>query len=130
MNLDVLKTELTVDPLTRGYAGMTDAEAATDLNTVYRERNRVSLTGSEVINAVDTTEWNALTDAKKQVVWNVVHLGEINPFGVEADLLIGVFGGGSTTIATLAAARKETISRAEELGLGFIYPGHVENARM
>ncbi len=31
-----LNTELTTDPLSRGYSGMTDAQAADDLNTVYR----------------------------------------------------------------------------------------------
>ena len=52
MDYVALKSELTVDPLSRGYAGMTDAEAAIDLNTVYRERNRISMTGSEVINSI------------------------------------------------------------------------------
>lgn len=37
MSLQVLKDELTADPLGRGYSGMTDAEAADDLNTAYRE---------------------------------------------------------------------------------------------
>lgn len=31
-----LNSELTIDPLTRGYSSMSDAEAAADLNTVYR----------------------------------------------------------------------------------------------
>lgn len=32
-----LKTELTDDPLTRGYSGMSDQAAADDLNTAYRD---------------------------------------------------------------------------------------------
>lgn len=36
MDYPVLADELTTDPLVRGYAGMTDAQAADDLNTVYR----------------------------------------------------------------------------------------------
>lgn len=129
MDYGILKSELATDPEGRGYSGMTDAEAATDLNTEYRERDRTSMTGSEVFNAVDMTEWNALTDIQRQTVWNVIHLGTLNPFGREATLLTNVFGGGSATITALAAARKESISRATELGLGFIAPGDVENAR-
>ena len=41
-----------------------------------------------------------------------------------------VFGGGSATITALQALRVEAVSRAVELGLGTIYPGHVQNARM
>jgi hypothetical protein len=68
--IDILRTELSDDPLTRGYASMTDEEAAIDLNTTYRERNKTSMTGSEVLNAVDATNWAGLTDAQKQVVWD------------------------------------------------------------
>lgn len=41
MDYVALINELTTDPLTRGYSGMTDAQAATDLNTVYRPANNV-----------------------------------------------------------------------------------------
>jgi len=37
--MSILSDELTNDPLTRGYAGMTDEEATTDLNTEYRDVN-------------------------------------------------------------------------------------------
>ena len=129
MDYVALKAELTDDPLTRGYSGMTDEEAATDLNTVYREKNRTSMSGSEVLNAVNATQWAELTDAQRQTVWNVVHLGTINPFGVEATLLIGVFGAGTATITALAAARLDSMSRAAELGLGSVFAGHVHDAR-
>lgn len=129
MNLSVLSDELTSDPLTRGYSGMTDEAAAADLNISYRSRNRTSMTGSEVLNAVDTTEWVGLTDAQRQTVWDVVHLGDINPFGVEQTLMINVFGGGSDTITALASARITLVSRAIELGLGSVRAGDVQRAR-
>lgn len=130
MDIDALKAELTGDPLTRGYAGMTDAQAATNLNAVNRTRNKTSLTGSQVLNAVDKTEFNALVAANKQLVWDILHLGDLNPFGIEADLMTDVFGGGSTTIAALAVLRVEAISRAVELGLGVVKVGHVQMARL
>ena len=117
MAIAKLKTEITDDPLGRGYAGMTDAEIAISLNTANREVNKTLMTASEVLNAIDITEWNALTDAAQQKIWDVLDIGEINPFGIEATIFVAVFGGGSATITALAAVRKTIVSRASELGL-------------
>jgi hypothetical protein len=127
--IDKLKAELTVDPLTRGYAGMGIEAAAADLNTVYRERNVATLTASQALNAIVKTEFLALTDANRELVWNVLHIGDINPHGVEADLFTEAFGAGSETITALALIRVETVSRAVELGLGRVRAGDVERAR-
>lgn len=127
--MGALRDELITDPLGRGYAGMTDEEAATRLNIKDRKRNRTTMTGSEVLNAVNIAEWPTLSEAEKRVVWDVVHLGEINPFGIEAALLTNVFGVGSGTITALAASRKEDVSRAVELGLSRVRSGTVAQAR-
>ena len=129
MDYLILAAELITDGLSRGYAGMTDAEAAVDLNTEYRERNRTSMSGSEIVNAVDVSEWTGLSDTQRRTVWDIVHMGDVNPFGVEATLLIGVFGPESTTIGNLAVVRKESISRATELGLSRVREGTVAQAR-
>ena len=130
MDIAALKAELISGHPGTGAYNADDALAADELNAVNRTRPLSSMTGSEVINAVDATEWAALTDAQQQKVWDIVHLGEVNPFGVEATLLIGVFGGGSDTITALAAARLEDISRAVELGFGRIRTGDVQRARV
>ena len=130
MDYVALKAELTADPLSRGYSGMSDSAAAADLNTVYRTRPKDTMTGSEILQAINKTEFTALTAANKQLVWDLLHLGTLNPFGVEAALFVDAFGGGSATIAALAAARVDDVSRGEELGLGTVYPGDIENARM
>ncbi len=107
-----------------------DAIAAGQFNAVNRTLNRTSMTGSEVLNAIDAAEWGTRTAEQKQVVWDIVHLGDINPFGVEVTLMTSAFtGAGGVTMAELNAARKDNVSRAVELGLGFIYPGHIEQAR-
>lgn len=129
MDITTLAAELTTDPLGRGYSGMDDQQAADSLNTADRTRTRATMTGSEVLNAVDSGEWAALTAEEKQIVWDVVHLGDINPAGIEAMLLTNVFGAGSTTITLLAAARQETVTRSEELGLGRVGVGNVTAAR-
>jgi hypothetical protein len=115
--LFVLKAELDSDPLGRGYAAMGHDQAATDGNTPYRNLPRATMNGSEILNSINSAEWAALTGPEQQTVWNLLHLGDLNPYGVEADMMITVFGGGSVTISTLASIRTTTVSRAQELGL-------------
>ena len=130
MDLAALAAELTAGHPDTGAYNVDDALAAAQLNAVNRTRNLASMTGSEVINAVDTTEWGTRTAEQKQTVWDIVHLGTVNPFGVEATLIQSAFSGaGGVTVAALAAARAPAASRAEELGLGFVYPGHIQQAR-
>lgn len=115
-----LRDELLTDPLVRGYSTMSDEEAAADLNSIYPApdtltRNRASMTASEIANAMDIPEFTALSATDRQEIWNWLHLGELNPFGIEATRFVAIFGGGSNTITALQAARVEMISRAEEL---------------
>ncbi len=129
VDIAALKVELTSDPLLRGYAGMSDGLAAASLNAVNRTKNRVSMTASEVYNAIDADEYTGLNAAQQQEVWNILHLGEINPFGLEAVRFTAIFGAGTATISALAVARKTDVSRAQKLGLGFVWPGEVAQAR-
>ncbi len=126
---DKLKVELMADPLGRGYVSMSDVVATDDLNTVYRTSNRTSMSSSEILNAVDDTDWASLSAGKKRDFWDLMSIGSLNPFGVEATLLVDVFGGSSTTITDLKVLRKEPITRAQELGIRVVKVGHVEMAR-
>ena len=136
--MSVLSDELTQDPLIRGYNGpgaansgpgpMTDQEAADDLNTEYRTRNRDTMTSTEVWQAIDIPELQALADGDRSLVMAVLQFDEINPFGNEATLFIALFGAGSNTIIALNAARIEAVSRAIELGLGRVRTGDVARA--
>ena len=87
------------------------------------------MSGSEILNSIDKTEFNALSNANKQLIWDIIHVGTINPFGVEADLFTDIFGGGSNTIVALSTARKSGVSRGQELGIGKVREGHVQEAR-
>ncbi len=131
MDLAALKAELSgVHPGTALAYDSDDAIAAEQLNAVNRTRNRNSMTGSEVLNSIDSGEWSTRTAEQKQVIWDIVHLGDVNPFGVEATLITDAFSGaGGLTMAALAAARLEPISRAVELEFGFVKVGYVEQAR-
>ncbi len=134
---DVLKDELANDPLARSYAGMTDEEAAADLNTSYRTRNRTSMTGDEVFQVTDPGEFNGLGSGQGNSSDDQGHWlafcgrAEIDPFATaNVQLVIAIFGGaGATTVINLNAARVESIMRADELGLSKVKPGHIQDAR-
>lgn len=124
-----LKDEITNDPLTLGYSGMTDLDLTNSLNGLTRSQNRGSMSASEVYNQIDVTEWLALSDIERDEIWNILHLGTVNPFGLEATRFTAIFPGGGVTILALQAARVTSISRGTELGLGFVSLGDVTAAR-
>ena len=137
IDYQTLADELTNDPLGRGYAGMTDAAAAADLNTEYRTRIRATMTGDEVFQQTDPAEFAALDDGSanntpdSQGHW-LAFCGKdsIDPQATaNVQFLRHIYGASSTTESNLAAARQETISRATELGFGEVKVGHIEQAR-
>ncbi len=127
--LVLLKSEITVDPITRGYSGMTDVQVAESLNTVNRNRNRVSMPGDEIGDSIDEAEWDALSDINKDHVLGLMGTLRVDPFGFGASVIKKSFGLGSTTVGSLAVARVETISRGVEIGVGQVSVGHVEYVR-
>lgn len=130
MDIDILKTEDQDDPLGRGYSSMTPKEFVVDINSIYRTTNKTILTGTEILNAIPKTAFQALSATDMQMVWDIIHInGGINPFGIEADLFIEIFGAGSSTITALQALRVNNISRGIELGIGIVKAGHVQEAR-
>ena len=130
-NIDALKIELDADPLARGYAGMTDLQAADSFNdTVDRvPPGNPTFSASEVFQRLDETEFAALAATDKQSVWDVLHLGEINPWGLEADIITTAFGGSVTVTALQSWRNGKRVSRGVELGFGIVREGHVAMAR-
>lgn len=111
-----LRDEVQNDPLSRGYAEMTNQQVANDLNTEYRERNLSSLDGDKMFQQTDPTEFGGLTDAKKQM-WISFTTKSIDPWATNNEEFVKyIFGDTSTTVSSLANARVETITRAKELG--------------
>lgn len=134
MDYVILHDELTTDPLSRGYSALSDAQAAADLNTAYRTRTLEQLDQSDVYNAMVVAEFTALSADARQEVWNIVQVGGasglwVRPGDTARTRLIALFGAGSDTIQALAALLTEDISRATELSLGTVKPGHVTKAR-
>lgn len=132
MNLQTLKTELTTDPLPRGYSSMSHQAAADSLNSKNRSRDRQTLSGSTIYNCVSKTEFDALTAAQKETVRDIWGLGDfidIRTGTITRANLVAIFNAQSATRAALLAAVSESISRADELGLGEVHAGDVAAAR-
>jgi precorrin isomerase len=131
MGYEVLKAEIDGDPLGRGYAGMTDEQVAVDMNDVNTGRTRsVTMTTHEIYEAIDNTEWSGLTADQKADIRDIFALDEVDPYGRAQSVVIAIFGNPSDTLTALQAARPTNkISRAQELGLGRVRPGHVGKAR-
>lgn len=130
MDYVALKAEIDGDPLTRGYSGMTDQQIADDLNTVYRQRNRSAMTGKEVKDRIDTTEWSARTDAQKQIVLAMCTRDDLDPFGIDAEIFQDAMAGATTTLANLNTYRVEDISRAVEIFGATVNVAAIESARL
>ena len=128
-----LKDELLTDPEGLNYP-VSDQGTADLINSLAtgRTRDRTSMTGDEVALSVeDRATWDALTDNQKIQFLSLCQRQSIDPFGAaNVELVKSIFGDSSATVANLAAARVETISRAVELELKVpVKVGHVTQAR-
>ncbi len=135
---ETLRDELIGDPEGLGYPA-SDQGAADLINTLTtgRTRNRVSMTGDEIAQQAVPAAYDALDDGSANNTADVKShwlafcaRASIDPFAsANEQLVISIFGAGSPTVLNLQAARVETISRATELGLGFVNARDVGYAR-
>ncbi|KKM04496.1 hypothetical protein LCGC14_1763630 [marine sediment metagenome] len=128
--LDILKTELAgVHPDTGAYDA-DNAIAANQLNAVNRKKPKDSLTGNELFTATDSTEFMALSDVQR-ALWVSWCNTDRDPYdAANVTFVTHIFGAGSATIITLQVLRQLSVSRAVELGIGFVRPGNVMEARL
>lgn len=134
--VDILKAELTNDPLTVGYAGMTHAEAAGSLNAVPataetgRQQDRREIPTSELFNAVDRAEYAALAPDDKSLLRGLLAMGTVNiQRGNTRATLAGMFGTSPKTRVALVALQREPASRGVFLDLGKVHPWGVARAK-
>ena len=133
MDYTALAAELTDDPLVRGYAGMTDAQARDDLNTVYRTVKLEFAEGDVMYSETDGSDWDSLTDAQKTLWLDTCgiprHDVTKGPTFSTVKELFKPGGAASTTWDNLMAYVNEPASRAVELGFGSVTEGDIQNAR-
>jgi len=149
MNYAVLREEILTDPLGRGYAGMTDEQVAEDLNTAYRTiKQRIKL--KDLVSYLLKNDlWFAIREAAADPT-HTAHRAAVYALDLvdfaKADMLDDIdsddatfralfqqlISGGimtSTQGQEILAMAYVTMTRAEELGLGVVKPGHVRKAR-
>lgn len=130
MDLVALKTELTTDPLGRGYAGMDDEAAANSLALPNRQANRETLDAGMLAASIVQSEYTALTAAQKDYLRLIVSAGTM-PLTATVKAELGtIFPAGSGTRANFVALLKRPGNRADELNLGGVpTPSDVADAR-
>ncbi len=132
MDYKALKTELTTDPLARGYANMSIQAAADSLNTANRPSTRKTVPAHEVLEATVASEWASLTADQKARYALFTGAGDVNVAGANTRAAFGaMFGAGTQTRANLLAlVAGQLVSRATELELGQLTAGDIERARI
>ena len=104
--------------------------AADQLNAVNRTRNRVSATGKEIKEQIQTVDWDSRSDAQKQTLLSLFARDDLDPFGIDAHIFTEAMAGATgTTVADLNTWRVEDVSRATELGFPFVTSADVDAAR-
>ncbi len=112
--IEVINQELTIDPLGRGYSGMTDQQAADDLNIVNRSVEKIEVPTYEVFESTILSEYNTLTADQKDVYQAMLSMGAIDPRGANTrQIFADLFGVATTTRANLLALKDKSVSRAE-----------------
>lgn len=125
-----LKTELTADPLGRGYAGMSDQQVVASLAVKDRPLELRSLSGDVVFQQTVPAEFAALTDAKKNLWLAFCGRDSIDPWATaNVEFVKWIFGATAATVVNLAAARSALIDRRQELGLPELHAADIARAR-
>ncbi len=129
-NYGALADEISGDPLTRGYSGMTDQQVADDLNTEYRNVSVDTVASDLVVAALVTANVNALAAGKQRTMWGIIGAGSVRTDDAEVKAIFAdMFPAGSATRTNLLALATQSMSRANELGLGTVRVGDVIEAR-
>lgn len=127
----IIKTELDTDPLGRVYSGMSDVEAADDLNTEYRVVDNQRISNTQLYEGTDETEYGALDAVGKADYDLIMSLDGIDVTGGSRarTKLMALFPGGSTTRANLVPLLQIIVSRGVEIGVGEVSAADVGYAR-
>ena len=143
-----LNTELVTDPLGRGYAGMTDAQAAADINTLYRPAE-VPVSGLEAdirlagkwtgyrekadLQTVAGTYDNQSMREFMDMFYSSINQGSTRTSeGYISDLVDAMVAEGSMGAAvgaSLKAYDNDQQSRGSEIGVGNVTEGDIAYAR-
>ena len=115
---NIIRAELDADPLGRGYAGMSAAEAAVDLELPVRDL-WVRVAASDILEAIVPAAFNGLEESERRDVDSVLSLGsevDASPGSKARTILTTAFAGSQPTLNAIQNLGKQLVSRASEIG--------------
>ena len=130
MDYAALKNEILNDPAGLGYAGKTDGQIADLLNAPgWGFINRDVIPTYEIFDAIEPSEYGALTAEKKTLLHAILAMGTVDIRGSNLKkALSSMFPDGTVTRDNLLALQKRPASRAEVLGFGHVTHSDVAKA--
>jgi len=125
-----LKAELDAGHPDTGLYNVDDAIALSQINLANRTRIKPTVSGAEIADATDTTEFAALTPTDQNRWLAMCAINTLDTTGgIAGALEAALFGVATATRANLVALREETVSRAVELFGSDLIIGDIQNAR-
>lgn len=132
MDYTTLRTELLSDPVTLGYSGLSDINAAAKLNAVDtgRTQARTAVPVAEIFNGIVNADWPAVASVAESKLRGLLQMQTVDASNANTKAIVGaIFGVGTQTRTNLLEIGTQTVSRATELGLGPVAPVDVTRAR-
>ncbi len=127
--LKQISNELVNDPLGRSYSGMDAQQKTDDINTAYVNENIETVSGFDIFEAFDPSEYNGTSSAEKDLLHAIVGMGTVYvKSGNTITALLAIFGAGTTTRDNLVLLQIKKITRAQDLGWPALKKGWVELA--
>lgn len=127
--LQAIKTELTTDPLNRGYASLDDEQAARAFSRPDRTVDREQLPSGVLVSCLDKADFAALAAADRTYLNLFVSASDVPITAAVKQVLAGMFAAGTTTRANIVQAMQRSGSRAIELGLGNVTASDIADAK-
>ena len=117
--------EIEIDPLGRGYAGMSVEQISADLQTSYRTRWKACVDGNLLRDQITGSDWDGIpTDTLRDRLIAVL-VGCVNPQGFARTRVIEILGSGAS-LSNMAAIAQDSITRAEDIGVSDVRPGVIQ----
>jgi hypothetical protein len=127
--LQIIKGELTADPLQRGYAAMSDEDAAASLMRQDRTVDREQLSSGVLVSCLDKAEFTALSNADKAYLNLFITASDVPMTADVRQALRSMFPAGSKTRQNINQSTRRIGSRAEELGLASVTTSGIADAK-
>ena len=103
------------EPELPALSAVSDQEAANTINAMTKEGDVTSVSGQDIFEAVTATDFAALSDAQKSLLYAIIGMGTILVNGTNTKAaLLAMFGPGTDTRANLAVLQKQTVAKYDD----------------